>query len=138
MEFEVDNDQRALCNEGASGSSVIPTTIHIAQPLSSSSRDHFGGASSSSEDSPRAKKSKRMDIVEMAILESLAHSRPRMDTNEDEDELFGKMIAATLKKFGAREKALCKFKIQQVLFEQEELNFSGAVTVTSIKQDVSF
>ncbi|XP_071826115.1 uncharacterized protein [Apostichopus japonicus] len=82
--------------------------------------------SCSPDESIKAKKAKRVDAVDMAILDRLAHIILRAD--EDEDSLFGRIIGATLKKFSPREKALCKLKIQEVLFQQEDLIFTATVS----------
>ncbi len=39
--------------------------------------------------------------------------------NEDEDELFGKQLAATLRRLSGRQKAYAKMQIQKVLLEIE-------------------
>ena len=47
---------------------------------------------------------------------SRKRSKQRQD---DEDELYGRQVAATIRRFTNREKALAKLRIQQVLLDIE-------------------
>lgn len=67
---------------------------------------------------PRKKKSKVvMDAVIVRNLEELCQHRTSSAT--DEDELFGKTVAATLRRFDLRKKAMAKLRIQTVLMDIE-------------------
>lgn len=70
---------------------------------------------------PRKKKSKvvmdEMDAVIVRNLEELCQRRSSSAT--DEDELFGKTVAATLRRLDLRKKAMAKLRIQGVLMDVE-------------------
>ena len=59
--------------------------------------------------------------MELAILESLKHvwDQPSHVVEEDEDGLFGRQLAATLRRFPSHHKAAAKLRIQQVLLDIE-------------------
>ena len=59
--------------------------------------------------------------MELAILESLRHvwDQPSHTTEEDEDGLFGRQLAATLRRFPSHQKAVAKLRIQQLLMDIE-------------------
>uniref|UniRef100_A0A1X7TRQ8 BESS domain-containing protein n=1 Tax=Amphimedon queenslandica TaxID=400682 RepID=A0A1X7TRQ8_AMPQE len=66
--------------------------------------------------SPPIKKSKQVNDVDYAILESfegIEASRMQAVKN-DEEELFGHHIVATLRRLSHQLKAICKLKMQQV------------------------
>ena len=58
--------------------------------------------------------------MELAILESLRHvwDQPSHTAEEDEDGLFGRQLAATLRRFPSHQKAVAKL-IQQILMDIE-------------------
>ena len=58
-----------------------------------------------------------MDAVIVRNLEELCQRRSSSTT--DEDELFGKTVAATLHRFDLRKKAMAKLRIQTVLMDIE-------------------
>lgn len=59
--------------------------------------------------------------MELAILESLKHvwDQPSHVAEEDEEGLFGRQLAATLRRFPSHHKAAAKLRIQQVLLDIE-------------------
>ena len=59
--------------------------------------------------------------MKLAILESLKHvwDQPSHIAEEDEDGLFGRQLAATLRRFPSHQKAAAKLKIQQILLDTE-------------------
>ena len=63
------------------------------------------------------------DAVELAILESLRHvwdrEQPTHSGEEDEDGLYGRQLAAKLRRFPSQQKAIAKLRIQQVLTDIE-------------------
>ena len=69
------------------------------------------------------KVSSKDDVVGEYIIQSLKNIEERRTqrqaAHEDEDELFGCQIAATLHRLTSRQKAMAKLHIQQVLMDAE-------------------
>ncbi|XP_038058020.1 uncharacterized protein LOC119729508 [Patiria miniata] len=73
-----------------------------------------------------------VDPMQVTIMEALAQgaNTSKMPTDvilDDEEGLFGRMVAATLRRFPPRAKARCKFRIQEIIFQQENENLGGSV-----------
>ena len=58
------------------------------------------------------------DAIEMEILQQLKQTIPSTD-DADDDFVFGRSIALSLKKLQPQQKSLTKIKIQQLLHEAE-------------------
>lgn len=104
---------------------VASNTMGSASPASSAQ------SSSSTTAIPPAgrrgrKRSLKADSVETTIMESLVSLREEKHAEhleDDEDVLFGRQIAAVLKRFSNHQKATAKLRIQQVLVETEFCSF---------------
>lgn len=90
--------------------------------------------STSSNPHQPAKKRKisKGDELDEAILKSLKDIQERnaqqREQQETEEELFGKQVAAVLRRLTARQKAIAKLHIQQIL---TEIEFPDQATGTS-------
>lgn len=69
---------------------------------------------------PRKKKSKADEVDELLVksLHSLQENK-KSTRDLDEEGHYGEQIAATLRRFTVRQKALAKMKIQELLFNIE-------------------
>ena len=88
---------------------------------SNSSRPSMDFPTTSTPDQPRKKrKVTKSDEVDDYILRSLKDIEEKQaQRQDDEDELYGRQVAATIRRFTNREKALAKLRIQQVLLDIE-------------------
>ena len=69
------------------------------------------------EQQPRPKKKRVHDELESLLMMKLSNMQdPIID---DEDELFGRQIAAVLRRFTKRQKAVAKLRIHNVLLDVE-------------------
>lgn len=67
---------------------------------------------------PPLKKHKKLDDVDIAIIDSLKGIEA-LTIKDDEHELFGHQIAATLRRLSHKQKAICKLQMQQILVNIE-------------------
>ena len=69
----------------------------------------------------KKRKTKNSDEVETIIVRTLKRIEERRAERqvEDEEELFGRQIAATLRRLNCRQKAMVKLIFQQVLMDIE-------------------
>uniref|UniRef100_A0A1X7U649 BESS domain-containing protein n=1 Tax=Amphimedon queenslandica TaxID=400682 RepID=A0A1X7U649_AMPQE len=71
---------------------------------------------------PPKERKKMSDEVDMALVETLKSfqaTRKELMKDPDEDDLFGRQIAATVHRLSNKQKAICKLQIQQVLLNVE-------------------
>ena len=62
------------------------------------------------------------DTIDLAIVEALKQIQPQRaqpEPESDEEGLFGRQVAATLRRLGGQAKAFAKVKIQETLMEAE-------------------
>ena len=64
----------------------------------------------------KRKKARTEDDIEEVLVRNLKHLEERAD---DEEELFGKTVAATLRRFSLRQRAVAKMRIQTMLLDIE-------------------
>ena len=58
--------------------------------------------------------------MESAIIDNLKQARnAKQDADSDKDGLFGRQIAATLRRFTTQQKAIAKLRFQQILVDIE-------------------
>ncbi|XP_022102134.1 uncharacterized protein LOC110985430 [Acanthaster planci] len=78
---------------------------------------------------PKGKRGRKIDPM-VTIVETIGQaSNTKMAADasmDDEDGLFGRMVAATLRRFPPRAKARCKFRIQEIIFQQENENLGSS------------
>ena len=65
------------------------------------------------------KKKRKIEDIEDVMLRNLTNLEKKSAQKEDEDELFGKQIVATLRRLTYRQKAHAKMRIQGVLLDIE-------------------
>ena len=62
------------------------------------------------------------DTIDLAIVEALKQIQPQRaqpEPESDEEDLFGRQVAATLRRLGGQAKAFAKVQIQETLMEAE-------------------
>ena len=74
---------------------------------------------SSTEPCKQACPKKKKRKIEDVMLRNLANLEKKSAQKQDEDDLFGKQIAATLRRLTYRQKAHAKMRIQGVLLDVE-------------------
>ena len=114
------------CRAQESGPLVLPV---VACPSDSSSLD-YSSPSTPSPPPSKKRKSIRGDSIDDSILKRLINVQERQ--KQDEDQLFGLQVAATLRRLTNRQKADAKLKIQQVLLEVE---FPNDIISTCTKEE---
>ena len=97
-----------------SGPLILPV---VACPSDSSSLDCSSPSTPSPPPSKKRKSIRGGDSVDESVLKRLINSQERQ--KQDEDQMFGLQVAATLRRLTNRQKADAKLRIQQVLLEVE-------------------
>ena len=72
-----------------------------------------------------SKKQKNEDLIDGLLIQTLGQINT--ETKDDEDNLFGRQVSATLRRLSRHQKAIAKLQIQSVLLNVE---FPGPATCT--------